>query len=370
MDQRAEAEKPQTEQEQFDLTKINPKASKLVKVFPDKRLPRLAKKTAIIALKDSANYLIGGYLQTNQLRFDWRSGFFYHFKLYKDGKEYFKFKFKSNQIVQDAVFVGSLSCFFLMVSGTLYRKDLNKRNPYRCMDCQRLISEGCSLRYSNLIHRMVALDVNRLTVLNLYTRKIELNYVHGIKETIVDYSIYGALQDRLMVLTRTGLIYLVRFAGVSVLESQKITDAYKRVIPSRLAVSDDSRFVCISAKDWANKKNVYRQRDKSNFIVFKIVGNQLKLSSVCNFERPVSTAFSDLCFFRKVGGIYLFVGFSKGSKNNIYFAAFDPGKKEVEELSEKRCNSKQAHPAKVLKAESGILMVGKSIKMNWLTIMD
>ena len=362
----------------FDISMIRPKSSKPIKIFPGSELPENTPYNSpiILAVKDSGTVLVGGTIKdhepqnsdilvgTAQIEEEEEQDKpYFFFQLYKNHKKLCQFWLQDNALVQDAFFVKALNCFFLMASGMLYRKDIDTRKAYFCMDCSSFYSQGCLMRYSDGKRRLVVLGQKKISVVDLMTKKIDFGYPHQITRNIVDCALFGDNQDHLVVLSHSGKIYTIKYSGLGSLKCFKLSEYNQRVIGCRLAVSDDSRFLCVLGKNLGLKAG-------NKLLFFEIVKYGLELSSVCDFSKQVSHKHSNLCFYKQIANSYVFVGFSKSSKKDIFFGVFNPTDESSTELREKRCSSKQAYPIRVQRMGHMIMMVGKTLLMNWLIVTD
>ena len=367
----------------FDVSMISPEASKTVKVFPNVNQTGTisAEFPPLLAAKDSKTFLIGGEIssRTAQNRGrtvrrrgrEWRKAQ-YFFKLFKNKQHLTTFGFSLTESVQGAFYVKSLNCFYFMLNGMLYSKSLSKKEAQICFRCPYLAPRGCFLKYSDMKDRLVILDSERVSILNLYTKRLEVSYPHWIKRTIADCSLYGDQEGHMMILTYSGDIYTLNYERLGSLRRLRIADVHKKVIPSCLSVSTDNRFVCVAAKDKAEWTLGGEEKisKKSCFLVFEIFGRRLRLSAACDFERNSLSRFSTICFFKQFGSCYVFVGFAESTQNDIFTAVFSSALRSIKELRQKRERSAQADPIRVAKVGEKFLMVGKTLKMNKLTLMD
>ena len=250
-----------------------------------------------------------------------------------------------------------------MVSGQLYRKDMNDLPPSDYFHFGLFKSKDCYIRYSELNHQLLALDKERLLVFNLFTKKIVLNDKHGIKTKIADFRIYGEKEDCLMILTGTGKIYSLRYGGFKLIENKIIGEGKKKYLGYCLSISGDNRYVCLSLKD---KSFPYSKQ--SMFMVLEISKKGLRKLATCQIERRNPNVFSDLCFLKQVKSFYFFVGFSRDMHTDIYIALYNSQEESLKELGQLRCRSGQAHPIRVQKVGSVIYMIGRSLKLNTFSI--
>ena len=307
-----------------------------------------------LALKDHSSYLIGTV--------------FRGLKLIENGAQVYSANLpEENNFFFDIYYVPPpLNYYLLIFKDQIFRKDINHKPPYLFMKLACCSRWGASLRYSKLLQRLIIRkDFNKISVINLKTRKLEIQCKKDIGQEIADFRLFGEKDNRVISVTRDGYILLYNLdfdkkrGVVGHYRIEVMSERTEEAISVALCEKSEYVFVELGNHDL---ETTYSCR----FLVLKMSSNTfVKEAIIEQNQRPgQKTLFEP---FRYVGNHILCVGLSK-----IHGAAqlfdYDVETKEFKEIEQKRVSHRESWPLKLCRFGHTFYYTGKRAKLMCLNV--
>ena len=180
----------------------------------------------------------------------------------------------SGQSIQDIVFIPPLSSYFLAYEDQLYRKDLDDKPPYHFMDVNCIGRHGASLRYSKTQEKLIInKDSQQILVIDPKTKETEVVLKKNVGNTIMDLSLIGKEENRVVSVTRDGHFQLHSLAKDS--NGEQISHYEIELIKERdewcesIAVSHCNEYLLLGTSRGGDV-----ERGSSRILSFKLIENK------------------------------------------------------------------------------------------------
>ena len=297
--------------------------------------------------------------------------------MYKNNKEIPNLENKEIKEYHDLTFIKTLKNYFFMSKSRLYQA-LSSKPPYdpdfkpvfdfRGTTRRYRNWEKRTFRYCHRSKRLVFLTKTRIVIFNFFLKRIERSYQHPLKTTIVDFLVFGELEDQALLLSSAGRLTYLKLIGDPMVHTVDIKGSYARRMKNyKMAVSDNHKIVCVVSKD-----KRLNNRCKSVALIFEVRPKQglLKRRTECLIERQKSNEFSCLRFWRRFGDEYLFVGFSEDEEKDVFFVKFKSRFSLVVDLEQKRLSSGVCYPVKVQELDGELYIWSSCLRLVKLSIDD
>ena len=311
----------------------------------------------VVALKNQSSFLIGTYTKG--------------LKLYESGVQVYSgaFPLKYGPL-RDMVFIPPLNCYFISYRNKTYRKDINNKPAYVCMDFRSGWREGACFRYSQLNQRLIInKDFEKISVVNPKTRKLEIVFKKTtIGKEIADFRIFGENQDRVISLTRDGFVLLYNLSSpylrgvVSYNQINLIAERDEDCMS--LAVCNKSSFA-IAEIAQCDEKNIC-----SRMVVFKITGDSLVKKAIIDQSHLQIAYKYALDCLGYAGKHILWLGLSKNKDGFVQVYDYDTESEGLRELQDKRVDHQEDWPAKLHRLDSDFYYNGDFGKVMKLSVTN
>ena len=279
-----------------------------------------------LAVKNAASYLIG------TTRFG--------ITLIEDTLELYsqKMPLRNAAKIMDMVYVGLKNCYLMCYDNKLYRKDVNRSDPYLFIDIKFGLCVSKAMKWAQNAKRIILNTLQQLSIVNLDTKSLELWILPtSSKGKIADFDVFGLLQNRAIILTIDGCVSAERFSLSK--RTTKSLGTFKinllkgrRESGASIAVGSLGKYCCVLIR--GVKSNSYVT---SRYLMFELTKTGIVLNTI--FDRSweldlgLQIAFSR---FGYVAGKLIFLGLSINKRlhnsDDVFVISFDP--KDGEEKGE------------------------------------
>ena len=255
-------------------------------------------KVTYLALKDPSTYMIATYGRG--------------LKVILNNTQIYSAKLpRKVALINQILYAGHLDCFFLQNESHLYRKDLDDQPPYIYMDMSHLGWFRSLIRYSSVNKKLITFKDNTwISVINLFTRKVELQIEKKSRSQIMDCKLLGELEDKILSLTWNGviLLHIVNYSIKKVLVSnlhQIQLVVHRQEYGASIAVCDKNEHILVEIEGF--------NQIASRMFVFKINGSEIAPKIIIeNYELAEGPKYALQCA-GNFGDDILWVGLSTGN---------------------------------------------------------
>ena len=244
----------------------------------------------------------------------------------------------------DAVYIASLTSYFLLSDSRIYRKDICTNPPHLFMSFNN-DSKNCTfLRFSTIHQRLlITRDGKDISIINPRTRKIEVVFSKRVGKKIKDFQLIGELEDRGVTVTEYG--YIVLYSLIFGKKRGFMTFYNCRLVqegdgyPQSIAVCDKNQYLFVLI---APKYNYL-----SRVIILKLTnGSRLHAASAVKCSQNIGRNFA--CeIYGYIGSHILFFGLSRKKNGLVKIYGFDTEKGKWNELIGKKMTHKQHKPLRM-----------------------
>ena len=257
------------------------------------------------------------------------------------------------------MYVKELNSYFLIDRDGIFRKDINKRAPYPYITkVKRSFSMYKKIEYHPVLKgRLIVFGQNRLFIVNLRNKKIELVYENFRWDGFNDSSFSCRKGQNLTVLLYQG--NMVRFSLVRRMATHSLKIQEDSRYVASIADSDDQKYICVSFSSGFE--------EKTELSVFEVSDGEIteRVSLKTIFRIPT------LLFFGKVKNSYIFIGFLKRSDGAGVAWLFDFNSKEgtLRWIPWGYVNLWNKYPITVKRYGSEFFVFGQFLKFSQLSIL-
>ena len=323
-------------QQKSALKKIAEMKLKVTEVRKHKEGGVIGEDWTRLAMKNHNSYMIG----TNN------NGF----KLIENSILLYSEKFPGEKMdLSDLIYVRHSDCYLMSYDSQIYRKDININQFYPIMEARPQVELRSCLRYSEIHQRViVALNLSKISAINLKTSSIEIQGKKISGGKIQDFQLFGERHNLVISLTQDGDVTAHELDFKSKKEtnlSQLKLDLFKsrNEIGTSLAVCDNNQliFAEISQRELPLRS--------SRMMVLECKDKNLRLKvSIDRFRFQLGKNLA-LKFFGYVGSHALVIGLSRKHGGVVQVFGYNAGTEELRELEEKRLVHEELEPAKIVR---------------------
>ena len=278
----------------------------------------------------------------------------------------------SEKIV-DVCYHKKLNCYLSASRTTIYRKDIDSKDPYPCIQITCLNRCYRFFRYCGFHGRVILINSNKgFSVLNARARRVEFeapSYLEGGKTRIKDFELFGKRQDRAVALGwKQSLLLLCNFdfrrKKVLQVSSTPIQTERNKVFGMSLAVDPKGKYVCVETGRAAQ----INQNRSSKIFIFKIQTIKLEFLSLVENWRPRMDYREALICYGYFGWKVIFVGLSFCDLGKAHLIVYDEMEKKLEEKREESVEHQTLSPRRILRCGDFLYYVGGTGKVMRLKL--
>ena len=279
---------------------------------------------------------------------------------------------KHNQSLNQLIYCPILDCYFINIDGHLWRKNIDKRDPYLFM---RLPGSSVCYAYgffwSKSLNRLIAsTKPGGVLIVNPVTRKVEFALESSVEHVNYTYCFkpFGKGDKKVVVFCNNGAVLLYNLLsgrrGRS-LESQSSVRLMTERSEMGSAIQPSSNFKYLILGVGMNRYPSHLSR-----VVIMGVDRRGGLSGalVC-LDLASKRIGNMLCleYFGKVNGRFLWLGLTRTTKGHTVLLEFDPKRRKLLERTEERVLHSEIDPVSLTKIGESFYYIGTSAKVMRLT---
>ena len=275
--------------------------------------------------------------------------------------------------ILDVCYHKKLNCYLSASRTTIYRKDIDSKDPYPCIQITCLNRCYRFFRYCGFHGRVILINSNKgFSVLNARARRVEFeapSYLEGGKTRIKDFELFGKRQDRAVALGwKQSLLLLCNFdfrrKKVLQVSSTPIQTERNKVFGMSLAVDPKGKYVCVETGRAAQ----INQNRSSKIFIFKIQTIKLEFLSLVENWRPRMDYREALICYGYFGWKVIFVGISFCDLGKAHLIVYDEMEKKLEEKREESVEHQTLSPRRILRCGDFLYYVGGTGKVMRLKL--
>ena len=296
----------------------------------------IGEQNTFLALKNEKTYMV----LTN-----WRG-----LKVIKNGAQIYSDKLPIETVVLAYFYATHLDCFFFVLNGKLYRKDIDDQPPQLCLEWEYAYINCFS--YSPINQRLIILfSPANISVVNLDAKRLEfrLDKRGGFRGVIwKDFKVFGEKENKVITNSGTGYLWLFVFNFkmrklLSLSQHEVDPNQDEKLILSPIAVSDLNDHVVVEFSISLRCKRILIFGVNQNILVKKVVYSPMYTTIVNNFS-----IYCCGCFRKHI----LWVGLELGTPSQAKITLYDVEKMDVRVLREKSVYSDSVFPRHMVRIEN------------------
>ena len=248
-----------------------------------------------------------------------------------------------NVWLTDIIYVKHLDCYFIAYNDQLFRKDINKENPYLFMEVKCGVRVGACFRNSDVNERLIiAKDAQSICAVDLERKELAVEVAKSLGGEIYDFRLFGKGEDRVVAVTRDGYILLYHLDYKkkmgSILSNYKFELLEERKeMGFSIAVCDKDKYIFVEIGQAFCTRVAVLQIDE--------YGISLR-ANIDQYKERMGLKLSFECF-GYVGNHILVVGLEKKKPGQAQVYDYDTDTGYFRELRDKRVSSSQVNPVKL-----------------------
>ena len=264
-------------------------------------------------------------------------------------------------------YIDHLDSYIFNNRGKLFRKDINDKPPYLCLDMLPQWNPGAILLYSKVNKRLIVNENwNDIAILNLERKGSEILIKSKVGNTINEIKLFGRDERGLISLTNYGEIHLT----IINYQMKKVFANNNFKIQLKQGRTEISRCFAICEKfKYALVEIISQYTDRTSRMVILTIKNSRFLSIRATFDFYLD--FLDpknlLEFYGYFGNHPLWVGLSEKDGDCCFFD-YDTKEKELKELVEKRVSHQEYEPWKIQRCGNHLYYTGYGGRVMRLTL--
>ena len=302
-----------------------------------------------LALKNESSYLFATFPKRLQL--------------VEDKTLVYSGQVQGSGLVRDVIYIKHFDCYLLSFNSQLYRKDIDGRPAYLFMAVNCGIKSGVSFKYSEVNNRLVIIKEeecsNKIAIINLKRKDVEILAKKPPLGKIVDFGIFGEDEAAVVSLANTGRLMLDLF-NYSVRKLFCSSCSEIDLIKKRkekgfsLSVSGQHNYALVEIMGKASSSF-----KSSRMIVFQIQGKRLVNKAVIDlFSQGIEVQCALECF-GAVEGQIVWVGLSWVERGVVTIFVYDYEQGEFKEVGRRRVAHQEDHPYKVELVDNHFYYTGR-----------
>ena len=258
----------------------------------------------------------------------------------------------------DAVYVETLKSYFFCNETQIYKKGANSAEPVPFLEISCSGNFGKALRYSKVNQKLIVVqDFDEIAVVNLFTRKIEIELEKLEGNEIVDFSLFGSLEERLIALTHNGWISLFNYKIEKLGKESRLKIPFWRMeTADALTVCSQSRYFCVALTSLTEEE----AEVSSRIAIYEVQGNIICFRGALDLLPQELSVISSLTFVGYLGSqlVFLALECGEGTAHLFGFEKKDPTNKLVTELTGLKVKHEELNPCRPVKLGGEFVYVG------------
>ena len=275
-------------------------------------------------------------------------------------------------LIVDVVYCKPLNCYFLNLNSALYRKNIDKSDPFLFLNVYCGMLPGyCSLNYYHISQKLIISNSQHgFTVVDLVRKRIDFRFktIKGKPVSPVGVKAFGRSEDRILaVSSKGGYIF---FVNMSFKYKKILSRSYHKIelnsqrfeIGNSVAVCSKNQYACVEIK------NNGKFQLCSKMMIFAIKSNSVAPSAVIDEHPKVQRFKYALEFYDCVGSSLLFVGLSMYYSGKVQLYEFNLESGDFRSLESKKVFHNEKDPYKIHRIGESFFYTGRGAKVMKLTL--
>ena len=321
--------------------KLKIKIEKIYQNYSESRRGH-TKSVTLLAMRDTEHYMLGNHsngLQTFQ------------------GDEIVsKLKLPGMlKTIKDMIFIKSEGFYVIAQNKKIYKKRVGFRSLEEPLTVKSGFRHGACLRYSELNRRLIiSQNCKNISAVNLQTNQIEFMVEKSGIDKIMDFRIFGKLEDRVVSITEEGYLFLYQMdyqrRRGEIIECTRIELMSERSEAGiSLAVCNRHQYIMVEVGQLNYPWNC------SRMLVFEVQGRKMVQKAMLDQFNEIGhkSHKSALICYRSLRNYVIWVGLSRGDDGVAQVFYYNKKSENFEEFKDLRVRHMEVDPVRLHRMSDG-----------------